>query len=140
MTLDDFTHLLDRCGGDPAGWPPGAKPAAHRLLSGSPEARTALAGVQALDRLIAATRVQVAPDGLVERAARGAQASRPTAARLWARAVGVAAAAAVTLSLGLVTGAAERAPTPDQAVAAALDTPLGAPSASGAVGEAGDAG
>lgn len=136
MTLDDFAHLLDRCGGDPAAWSSGAEPGARRLLAVSAEARAEHAAALALDRLMADTRAQGAPRDLAARATIGVQASRPGAAALWARAAGVAAAAAVTLSLGLATGAADRAPTPDQAVAAAL----GAPAAAGLPEETGDAG
>lgn len=137
MTPDDLAHLLDRCGGDLAAWPPGAEQAARRLLSVSPQARAALAAAQALDRLMDATRAQLAPERLAERATARAQEPRRTATGLWTRAAGAAAAAAA-LSLGLVAGASDRAPTPDQAVSAALGA---LPEAFGAAaGEAEDAG
>ena len=138
MTLDDFTHLLDRCGADPAAWPFGAEAGVRRLLSVSAEARAEHAAARALDELMAATRAQAAPWDLAARASVGVQARRPGPAAVWARAAGVAAAAAVTLSLGLATGAADRAPTPDQAVAAALGAPAAAPA--GPAEEPGDAG
>ena len=127
MTIDDLRDLIDRCGGDPTAWPPGAQTGAEQLLATSSQARALLAAQQAVDRALADTACIAAPEGMAARALAGPQGRRSTLHRpaRWA------AAAAAALVLGVTVGAAVHGggEDPGSAVASALAIPGEAPDA-----------
>ena len=113
MTTEDLIDLIDRCGADPALWPPGARAGAERALAASPEARSVLEAMRRVERTLAATR---GVDGARDFAAPALRQAQPRAVRLWKARAGWAAAAAAALSLGVFTGARTGAAADEPAV------------------------
>ena len=120
MTPDDLRDLLDRCGGDPAAWPPGAATGAERLLAGSPRARALLAAQQAVDRALRRTAPVAVPEGLAARALANPQARRSTVSQPVRWAAAAAAALVLGVTVGAVHGGGE---DPGSTVASALAIP-----------------
>ena len=122
MTVDDFNDLLDRCGADPARWPPGAQVAAQRLLMASEPARAAHAALGAAEAALAMTRAR--DDGPADFAARAMLAPQVphwASAAARRRSVSLAVAASLVLSVGLAEGAwGPRSDDPSQVLSAAL--------------------
>lgn len=52
MTDEQFQTLLDRCGADPARWPPDDRVAAERLMAHDGRARAMFAAAQQLDKAL----------------------------------------------------------------------------------------
>lgn len=126
MTPDGFEDLLDRCGGDPAAWPPGARAAAERLLATSHEARDALARQREVDAWLAApgSAPAVGRDFASEATRERQARPEPPAAVALRRWSGAAAIGLVALGLGVAAGASHAAlEEPAQALAAALAAP-----------------
>jgi hypothetical protein len=130
MKLQAFEHLLDRCGGDPAGWPPGARAGAARLLVASASARELLRVMQDVERgLSAPAPAPIA--GLAEQVMTARQLGAPSPLAIPAFDVRWAAAAAAALMLGVATGWLNGAgEDPAQTLASALSAPTEAVDAS----------
>jgi hypothetical protein len=117
MTLAEFEELLDRCGADPAAWPPGAEPGARRLMAADPAAGAAQEAMAAAE---AALR---APFDLGEFPDFAAQAMAAPQEPPWRRRLSLALAASLVLSVGLAAGALKpRGEDPAAVLSSALFT------------------
>jgi hypothetical protein len=115
MTLAEFEELLDRCGADPAAWPPGAEPGARRLMAADPAA-----GQEAMAAAEAALR---APLDLREIPDFAAQAMAAPQEPPWRRRLSLALAASLVLSVGFAAGALKpRGEDPAAVLSSALST------------------
>lgn len=116
MTREMFEDLLDRHGPDLARWPEGARAAAERLLARDAAAREAMAGAQALARMLDTVAAPEPGSALYGRILAEVEASPAIGGGLfgwmrgvWAQGGALAAAAALGLTIGFIEA---RASTP----------------------------
>ncbi len=129
MDFRTFLDRLDRCGGDLDAWPPDERGQAEALMAHSAPARAAFLAMSEVERLLRATspRRDARPPGVDGLAATATLQRQDRAAsrmdRPAKRAV-FAAAAVVTLCLGLVLGRGpgRQEDGPDRVLAIAFDT------------------
>ncbi|MCP1335885.1 hypothetical protein [Futiania mangrovi] len=116
MTREMFEDLLDRHGPDLARWPEGTRTAAETLMARDAAAREALAGAQALARMLDTVEVPEPGAALYGRILAEIDAQQPAGGNLlgwmrglWAQGSALAAAAALGLTIGFIEA---RASTP----------------------------